>query len=287
MSGVSLSDFLDAPAQEKPWPVQIRHLSQSSVGMLFRCARQFQHRYLLGEKERPGESIVVGSFFHEAIDFNYAQKIDSHQDLPLSEIVEYLHEAAVPLVLEESGGIDNVRWDTDIGNARGDAERITAAYAQAVVPRIQPVGREDRFDVEIPGVPVPIIGYVDVWEEGRTIDTKTGKQAATKVKPSWRLQGSLYALATGRPTEYHSVSRAKQPRIVTALESEAMVVPVPSPQQVANMHHIFGLAAAMISFYYSQFGDGEWPANGAVPDFTRNMLPCDFCGWRQGCPAWT
>lgn len=286
MSGVSLQDFLDAPAQEKPWPGQIRHLSQSSVGMLFRCARQFQHRYLLGEKERPGEAIVVGSFFHEALDHNYQQKIASHTDLPLSEIVTYLHDAAVPLVLEQEGGVENIRWDTDLDTARSDAERITAAYAQAVVPRIQPAGVEDKFSVEIPGVPVPIIGYVDVWEEGRTLDTKTGKQAATKVKPSWQLQGRLYALATNRPTEYHSISRAKQPRIVTALESEAMLVPVPTEQQVKNMNHLFGLAAAMISFYYSQFGDGEWPANGAVPDFTRNMLPCDFCGWRQGCPAW-
>jgi hypothetical protein len=284
--GLSLQDFLDAPAAEKPWPPQVRHLSQSSVGMLFRCARQFQHRYLLGEKERPGEAIVVGSFFHEALDHNYAQKITSHTDLPLSEVVSYLHDAAIPKVLEQEGGVENIRWDTNLDTARGDAERITSSYSRLVVPRIQPAGREDRFEMQVEGVPVPVIGYVDVWEEGRTIDTKTGKQAASKVKPSWQLQGRLYAWATGRPTEYHSISRAKTPKIVTALESEAMIVPVPTPQQVGNMNHVFALGAAMISFYYSQFGDGEWPANGAVPDFTRNMLPCDFCGWRQGCPAW-
>lgn len=286
MSGLSLRDFMAAPAAEKPWPEQVRHLSQSSIGMLFRCARQFERRYLHHEKERPGESLVIGSIFHESLDYNYAQKIQSHADLPLSEIVTFLNDAAYPKVIEEEGGVDNIRWDTKPDVARADAERITAAYAQAVMPRVQPIGREFKFDIDVPGVPVPIIGYIDVWEEGRNLDTKTGKQAATKVKPSWQLQGRLYSWATHRPTEYHSISRAKQPRIVTALESEGMVVPVPTPAQVGQMNHLFNLAAAMISFYYDQFGAEGWPANGAVPDFTRNMLPCSFCGWVKGCPAW-
>jgi PD-(D/E)XK nuclease superfamily len=282
----SLADFLGVPAQEKPWPEEITHLSQSSIGMLFRCPRQFERRYLHHEKERPGESMVVGSFFHETLDHNYKQKVASHVDLPQSEIIQFLHDAAVPKVLEEEGGIDNIRWDSSLDTARSDAERITAAYTQAVVPRIQPVGTEFKFEIDLDTVPVPIIGYVDVWEEGRTVDPKTGKQAVTKVKPSWRLQGSLYAWATGRPTEYHSISRAKQPRIVTALESEAMVVPVPTPSQAAHVEHLFRMAAATISFYYSLYGNEGWPATGAVPDWTRNMLPCDYCGWRKGCPAW-
>lgn len=286
VSGVSLADFMAIPASEKPWPPEVRHLSQSSIGMLFRCARQFERRYLHGEKEKPGEGIVVGSVFHETLDHNYAQKITSHEDLPMSTLVEYLNDAAYPKVIEEEGGVENIRWDTKPDVARADAERITAAYAGAVMPRIQPIGREFKFDIPVVGVPVPIIGYVDVWEQGRTLDTKTGKNAASKVKPSWQLQGRLYAWATGRPTEYHSISRAKTPKIVTALESDAMVVPVPDEIQVEQTLHLFKTAAAMISFYYDQFGNEGWPTTGAVPDFTRNMLPCDFCGWRNGCPAW-
>lgn len=274
------------PVTGFPWPEQIHHLSQSSIGMLLRCPRQFERRYLHHEKERPGESIVIGSFCHEAWQHNYEQKIRTQTDLPLSEVVTYLQDAAVPKVLEEEGGIENIRWDNTLDVARGDAERMTTAYMQAVVPRVQPVGVEMKFDLELAGVPVPVIGYVDLWEEGRTLDTKTGKQAVTKVKPSWRLQGTLYAWATGRPTEYHSISRAKQPRIVTALESEAMVVPVPTEAQRANVEHMFRTAAAQISYFYATYGEEGWPTFGSIPDFTRNMLPCDFCGWRQGCPAW-
>jgi hypothetical protein len=282
----TLADFLGAPAEEKPWPEEIHHLSATSIGMLFRCPRQFERRYLHGEKERPGESIVVGSFFHETLDYNYKQKIASHADLPLSEIVTYLQDAAVPKVLEENGGIEEIRWDSSLDTARSDAERITAAYGKTVMPRIQPIGVEFKFEIDVDGVPVPILGYVDVWDEARTVDTKTGKQSVSKVKPSWALQGRLYGWATGRPTEYHSISRAKTPKITTALESEAMIVPIPSEQQAGQMRHLFHLAAAQISFFYERYGREGWPTFGAVPDYTRNMLPCDFCGWRKGCPAW-
>jgi PD-(D/E)XK nuclease superfamily len=281
----SLAEFLGESAQ-KPWPEEIHHLSASSIGMLFRCPRQFGRRYLHHEKERPGEALVVGSFFHEALDFNYKQKIESHQDLPLSEVVQFLGDVAVPKVLEEEGGANWIRWDTDLNTAHKDAERITAAYGHVVMPRIQPVGVEFKFEIDVEGVPVPIIGYVDVWEQDRTVDTKTGQKSVSKVKPSWALQGRLYGWATGRPTEYHSISRAKTPKITTALESEAMVVPVPSEQQAGQMTHLFRLAAAQISFLWERYGYEDWPATGAVPDFTRNMLPCDYCGWKRGCPAW-
>jgi hypothetical protein len=282
----SLAVFLEAPAAEKPWPPQVTHLSQSSIGMLFRCPRQFERRYLHGEKERPGESLVVGSFFHDTLNFNYTQKVSSHTDRPINEVVQYLQDEVVPKVIEEEGGEDNIRWDSGLPTARSDAERILAAYYFSVVPRIQPIGTEAKFEIDFATIPVPIVGYVDVWEQGRTLDTKTGKQAVRKIKPSWALQGKLYSWATGRPTEYHSISRAKTPTIVTALESEQLLVPVPTRSQKAELEHAFNTAAAMISFFYDRFGIEGWPTFGAIPDFTRNMLPCDFCGWRQGCPAW-
>lgn len=264
----------------------VRHLSASSIGMVLRCPRQFQRRYIYGEKQRPGEAIVIGSFFHDTLEWNYGQKIASHTDHPLSDAVQYLQDEAVPKVLEQEGGEENILWDSDLDTARSDAERIMSAYYKAVVPRIQPVGTEERFEIHIEGIDVPVIGYVDVRDETRILDTKTGKQATRKVKPSWELQGRLYAQARNLPVEYHSVSRAKVPTIVTALESSDMVVPVPTEKQAANMAHTLKAASDYIEYLLATYGpDDDWPALGAVPDFTRNMLPCNFCGWRDGCPA--
>lgn len=241
----------------------------------------------MGEKERPGEAIVVGSFMHKTLEWNYRTKIQSHEDQPLSDAVQYLHDVAVPKVLEQEGGADNVSWDSDLPSAVSDAERITAAYYRTVVPRIQPTETEAKFTIEIPEVEVPVIGFIDVQDEARVIDTKSGKSASRKVKPSWQLQGRLYSFAAQKPTEYHSISKAKTPTIVTALESEAMVVPVPSEGQVQMMVRTVQTAADLIRYFLKTVPPGEdWPTWGAIPDFSRNILPCDFCGWRVGCPAW-
>lgn len=304
----SIETFLGpaaAPVQTPPEPKSLlakhlRHLSASSLGMALRCPRQFQRRYLFGEKQRPGESLVVGSFMHETLEWNYRTKVESHVDQPLSDAIQYLGDVAVPKVLEESGGVDEIAWDSDLDTARSDSERITTAYYRTIVPRIQPVGVEERFEMRIPGVEVPVIGYVDVrsghevemdttslWFPDRVIDTKSGKQATRKVKPSWQLQGRLYAQALNLPVEYHSISRAKTPTIITAMESADMVVDVPTEAQARNMEHTVRAAAEYIEYLLATHGTEEdWPALGAVPDFSRTLLPCNFCSWREGCPAW-
>jgi hypothetical protein len=81
----SLAEFLalpQAPAVAVPpappqgataggaWPERIEHLSASSIGMFRRCPEQFRHRYILGEKERPGEALLIGSAFHTGLEFN-------------------------------------------------------------------------------------------------------------------------------------------------------------------------------------------------------------------------
>src|SRR5262245_53358202 len=183
------------------WPPRIKHLSATSIGMFRRCPEQFRHRYLLGEKERPGEALVIGSMFHSTLEHNYRQKIESHEDLPLAELVEFHGDVTVGAVLDEYGGIDMIAWDAanpvdGVQTAHQDSERILSAYRRKVTERIQPVAVEQKF--EIPAEPVPLIGYIDTMSaDERVIDTKTGKQVQKKLKPSWQLQAVLYAAATG------------------------------------------------------------------------------------------
>ena len=88
---------------------------------------------------------MIGSTFHETLEYTQRQKIDSHEDRPLSGRIEYLQDAAAPKVLEEAGGKDEIRWDVGgdatmaVDRTRSDAERIITAYHRVVLPRIQPV----------------------------------------------------------------------------------------------------------------------------------------------------
>jgi hypothetical protein len=285
------------------WPEQIRHLSATSIGMFRRCPEQFRHRYILGEKERPGEALVVGSAFHEGLEFNYRQKIESFEDRPTAEVVEYLQDEAVPKVIEEAGGAEEIAWDASdyhkgVDVLRKDAERMLVRYHTDVVPRIQPLALEEEFYLHDPSLIVPLLAYIDVrtgyeveldttstWMVDRIIDTKTGKQAATKLKPSWQLQATLYSAMTGLRVEYHSISRAATPRIVTALESADLVFE-PHPTKAENVVRTAATVAEMIAWLYQTKGPDEpWPTLGRFADFTMNFLPCTNCGWRSVCPA--
>jgi PD-(D/E)XK nuclease superfamily len=285
------------------WPGRIRHLSATSIGMFRRCPEQFRHRYILGEKERPGEGLVVGSAFHEGVEYNYAQKIESHVDRPTAEVVEYLQDVGVPKVLEEQGGAEEIAWDSGdavkgVDLLRRDSERILIRYHEDIVPRIQPISLEEQLFIEDPKLIVPIIGYIDVrsgyavemdtttmWVADRVLDTKTGKQSVSKLKPSWLLQATLYGAMTGLPVEYHSISRAKVPKITTGLESPDMVF-TPDPIKTANVIHSASQIALMIAWMYTTYGPDEtWPTMGRFADWSMSFSPCTNCGWRKVCPA--
>ena len=285
------------------WPEQIHHLSATSIGMFRRCPEQFRHRYILGEKERPGESIVVGSMFHEALGWNYGQKIASHEDRPTPEVVQYLQDEAVPKVLEEHGGADEISWDADtaakgVEVARRDSERMLVRYHESVVPRIQPVAIDKQYEISSPSLIVPLIGYIDVlagnevhqpsgpeWIADRVLDPKTGKQSVSKLKPSWQLQATLYGAMTGLPVEYHSISRAATPKITTALESVDMVF-TPSEVKTLNVIKSAASISRMIAWLYTTLGPDEtWPTMGRFADWSMSFSPCTNCGWRSVCPA--
>lgn len=290
-------------AQTLAWPERIKHLSATSIGMFRRCPEQFRHRYILGEKERPGEGLVIGSMFHEAVEFNYAQKIESHTDRPVAEVVEYLQDEAVPKVLEANGGAEEISWDAadaakGVEVARRDSERILVRYHEDVVPRIQPVALEEELFIRDPSLIVPIIGYVDVragtevvldttsiWQPDRIIDTKTGKQSVSKLKPSWMLQATLYSAMTGLPVEYHSISRAATPKITTGLQSQDLIF-TPSDVKTRNVISTAAQVAKMIAWMYSTYGPDEtWPTMGRFADWSMSFSPCGNCGWRKVCPA--
>lgn len=298
MSHPLIPELLPLPEPEPPaaWQVRnvrgevIEHLSPSSLGMAKRCLEQYRRRYVCLEKERPGEAAIVGSIVHAALEWNYEQKIESHQDYAIADVIQYLDDEASVRVVEERGGVEEVEWDTPdyvsaFDAAREDARRVTSAYYRAVVPRIQPIAVEQRIHVRPIQLPVNLIGYIDLETEARVIDTKTGKRANTSIKPSWRLQADVYANVVGKPVEYHTVSRAKAPTITTPVErGDDLVV---YPGDATQLYTALGQVAQLIEWCYLTFGPDEpWPTTGRIGDFTQNKLACEFCGWRSVCVAW-
>jgi hypothetical protein len=99
------------------------------------------------------------------------------------------------------------------------------------------------------------------------------------------LQATLYSAMTNLPVEYHSISRAKVPKITTGLESGDMVF-TPNPTKTENVINSAAQIANMIAWMYTTYGPDEtWPTMGRFADWSMSFSPCNNCGWRKVCPA--
>lgn len=263
----------------------LKHWSPSSLAMLQRCPRQFRHRYLLGEKERPGEALVVGSAVHLGIEHNFGQKILSGEDVSIVEIQEFLEGAGWDVALsdqQERSGLD-VAWDAGEEEARKRMLAMGMAYHRDVAPRVQPLEVEGWVEANF-GLPLPVIGRFDVRTEHRLIDAKTGKTATYKPKPEWRMQAGCYEGMTGLGVEFHTLAASKTGKatIATPLSNPELEIRFSEAQRANVVQMIVGLAA-LAQHYMDTYGyEQEWPTTGWMHPWA-----CGYCGWRSSCPAWS
>ena len=136
------------------------------------CPLAYRYRFIEHLRFPPTPESLLGSALHVMMEANFRSKRKSHSDLSLEELEE----------------VFDVAWDRDlpveVDNPRFSRERfdlarelgyvMTAFFWQAVAPNVKPHLVEHRFKFMMDGVPVPIIGQVDLVNTGGTvIDHKT------------------------------------------------------------------------------------------------------------------
>lgn len=278
----ALDVLLPLPVRSAEWPAPLPdHLSPSSLKMYMRCREQWRRRYLLGQKERPGAALVWGTAHNFAlVETNFAQKITTGEDLPVAD-VELAFAEGFDQRVERDGGEGEIAWDQKPGVMKDKGVALAAAYHTQVSASVQPVTVEESFSLELPGVPVPVIGYMDVTEPGRTIDLKTGSKR--EMKPDNAFQGRVYQLARPVPMEFHLATKTKVPGIYTPAEWPEFGLEFSESVQARTRLMLVTLAQD-IAATFARFGpDDPWP--GA---FTYGWS-CGFCGWGpkgNGTCAW-
>lgn len=270
---------------EKPvpdwWLIPNRSWSATSLAMFARCPEQFRHRYVLGEKRRPGQQLVMGGAFHSVAEANFSQKIESHEDLPLPTLTEMLTDDLWAKQIEEQqeyGG--EVEWDDKQDACLANTVLMVEGYHGAVMPRVQPLAVEEQLLIDV-GLPISLIGYTDVRTANVIVDMKTTKQARQSVKPDWQLQARIYGMARNLPVDFHVVSPKK---VITPLEFPALSIIPSDPQKASTLAMVqeLGLRA---NRYMSEYGPFQhWPMFGAVQE-QYNKVVCAYCGWANTCPA--
>lgn len=186
------------------------HISATQMEMFAKCPRQYYFRYVAGQRNPPGIALLTGKAFHTGAEINMRQKIESHVDLPESDIVDSAVAAfdsarytdGLVLTKEESSrGEASV-----IGNAQDAVASLARTHAKEQAPDYQPTLVEHTVRIELPG-PRDLLGVIDLADDQRrVVDFKTAgkKKSQADVDTSMQLTiySAAYALETGeQPSE--------------------------------------------------------------------------------------
>jgi CRISPR/Cas system-associated exonuclease Cas4 (RecB family) len=271
-----MSDFLPRSQEnlDLDFPSEIEHISASSINMALRCEEQWRQVYVKKLRRPPALAMLAGRADHKAIETSMAQKITTHVDLPVREVQEAFL-GALEEAVEESGGINEVVLeDLDYDVVRSQGEDIVGGYHRLISPTVQPLSVEQEFRIEIPGVPVEVLGYIDLTTEDQIIDRKRSKRSPRKVSPDWQLQGGIYQLVEPKPHAWHVSVTSSRPSYNTDLIQEVPTRQI-TEQRVRD-------AAWKIGWLYQRYGPDEvWPATGM-----QHAWACGYCGFKDQCWGW-
>ena len=191
-----MSDLIETLKANQRDKTQVPHLSASSLSLHMRCPRQWQQAYLLGERGGSNDAMVIGLGVHLAL---------SRRFMGLPE-GDWWGD-----VLNDTGHIPEDRRSQEV------AQSMVYHYWEYIGKHITPVATEREILVDVPGVELPILGYIDLETIDRNIDYKTTRYFSRKgVRPNkeWRLAQGIYQLESPKPSEVHVITRSKSDPVV-------------------------------------------------------------------------
>lgn len=154
----------------------INHLSYSSISKYLKCGKQWKFRYIDKLQEESSEALSFGSAWHQMIRMKLSEQkpiedcwLSAIEQNPISEEMFYL------------------------GNKMLTSEKITNTIQGLSV---NPESLELPTELTIPGVSVPIIGFIDMIDlDGTPIDIKTASRKWSQEQANTDLQATFYLAA--------------------------------------------------------------------------------------------
>lgn len=145
-------------------------LSPSQVFTFQQCSARWWFKYGLGLPDPPTANLALGKAVHEALRFNFAQKIKTRTDLPRDQVV-----AAFDVAWARESA-DACFRDEDNPDAIGaQGEDLVAKYQAEAAPAVQPAAVELEVQGLIGGVRVQ--GRIDLLDaQRRVVDFKTASK---------------------------------------------------------------------------------------------------------------
>jgi len=248
----------------------IKHLSYSSINLYTMCARAWRYRYLDKVKTPRSFNLVFGSAFHNAVEAAIA---NSDVSAPL---VTYWDGAWKDQL--ERGEVD---WQDKTEQEIYDLG-VKMLSAKAIVEQIEALGRvcaiEEKVILRVPGVPVPIIAYIDViGADGVPCDFKTAARSWNQKKADTELQPSFYLAALNQRDwegwkqnpelkfRYYVFVKTKTPKVQELVTRRT---PAQLLQLLGFIRDVWqSIEAGIESDNFPQTGQGSWKCSEKYCEF--------------------
>ncbi len=255
------------------------HLSPSAIETFCRCPEQWRRRYIEKDIIPPGIAAHKGSGVHGGAKTNFTQKIETHRDLPVKDIID-ASVAALEMRVEKDGVLYTDEESQRnplavIAEAKDDTARMARSHAETQAPEYQPVMVEQQVRILIPQASHDLLGYLDLLDdEDRVTDFKTGKKRRSQDDADTSVQLTYYAAAAqsklGRP-----VTQVRLDQLVSQKRGVVRNL-VESERSAAD----FAALAARINAVLFAIKVGSFPP--ATPGAWWCSLK--WCGYARTCP---
>lgn len=179
------------------------YLSASAIGMMLRCPKQFEFRYIHDIIAPPSAAIVLGKAAHSTFE-DYYQDVINSKPRVAPDVVADISVAMLDSEIDSSDfKLDGKEYDAAVYDIRG----LTSAYVEHIGAHIQPISTEEQFSFKTQHG-IEVLGFLDLKHEVG-VDTLLNKAivgiADYKVTTKkWNLQKltnslqfNIYTLATG------------------------------------------------------------------------------------------
>lgn len=243
-------------------------LSASSIATFLRCGQQWFFAYVANIKRPPSLKQAIGLSAHEAFAGNMQQKISTHEDLPLTDVMDVYSSSwdGMESIMEPED-------DDDPAKAKDDGYRLVRKQHSDVAPAIQPTLVEWPFQFEVNGVSYSGTGDL-VDNKRRVRDWKTTARTPSK--------GTSHLLQmTGQALGYRQATQKVESEVVLdylIYTKEPKYLPIASGGPIDDK--TIAIFAKVVRDVEAEINAGRFLPNGLMSN------ACSWCGYRDICPAY-
>jgi putative RecB family exonuclease len=180
--------------------IDINHLSYSSISSFLTCSMYWRFKYVDNIPTSTASALFLGSAFHATVEEYIRRGVTGGPRL-----IQDLWRANWTKCLEEEK--NPIEWGTETPEElhneglRMLLDNQTTSMLDNIHPMIDATGIwiERKIELAVPGVPIPIIGYIDIiTRDGIMGDFKTSGKSWTPDKAAAELQPLFYLAAVSQ-----------------------------------------------------------------------------------------